>query len=331
MKRIIGPSGQPAQDAARTVEVGEESAGQRLDNFLLRELKGVPKTHVYRIIRSGEVRVNRGRAGADTRLETGDQVRLPPLRLPDKPAAAPAPAREFPVLLEDEHLLAVDKPAGVAVHGGSGVSFGVIEQLRQARPQARFLELVHRLDRETSGVLLVAKKRSALTGLQDQFRGRETGKTYLAMVTGAWPANRKVIDLPLHKYLVAGGEADGERRVRVVGKDDPEGQRSITLVKVARRLGAFTLLEVTIKTGRTHQIRVHLASQGHPIVGDDKYGDFELNKSLARQGLKRMFLHAWRLQFRHPAGGEPVALEAPLPPELSQFAQRHAQPTASPV
>jgi 23S rRNA pseudouridine955/2504/2580 synthase len=222
-------------------------------------------------------------------------------------------------------VLAVDKPAGVAVHGGSGVSFGVIEQLRQARPTARFLELVHRLDRETSGILLVAKKRSALTNLQDQFRERETGKTYLALVTGDWPANRKVIDQPLHKYL----QSDGERRVRVVGKDDPDGMRSITLVKVAERIslppplgeggGGGTLLEVTIKTGRTHQIRVHLASSGHPILGDDKYGDFELNKALARQGLKRMFLHAWRLQFDHPATGERIALQAPLPPELQKF------------
>jgi 23S rRNA pseudouridine955/2504/2580 synthase len=236
------------------------------------------------------------------------------------------------VLLEDDHLLAIDKPAGVAVHGGSGVSFGVIEQLRQARPGAKFLELVHRLDRETSGVLLVAKRRSALTRLQDQFRERETGKTYLALVVGAWPANKKVIDLPLHKYLVAADEAGaGERRVKVVAKDDPDGMRSITLVKVARRLGAYTLLEVTIKTGRTHQIRVHLASQGHPIAGDDKYGDFELNKALHRQGLKRMFLHAWRLQFQHPATAEPVALEAPLPPDLHSFADRHAQPTAAPV
>jgi 23S rRNA pseudouridine955/2504/2580 synthase len=335
VKRIIGAEPPGTQPAVKTVEVGEESAGQRLDNFLLRELKGVPKTHVYRIIRSGEVRVNKGRAAADTRVEVGDLVRVPPVRLPDRvadPAGKPAPAREFPVLLEDDHLLAIDKPAGVAVHGGSGVSFGVIEQLRQARPMAKFLELVHRLDRETSGVLLVAKRRSALTRLQDQFRDRETGKTYLALVVGAWPANKKVIDAPLHKYLVAGDDAAaGERRVKVVAKDDPDGMRSITLVKVARRLGAFTLLEVTIKTGRTHQIRVHLASQGHPIAGDDKYGDFELNKALQRQGLKRMFLHAWRLQFQHPATAEPVALEAPLPPDLHSFADRHAQPTAAPV
>ena len=335
MKRIIGATAAGSQGGVKTVDVGEEFAGQRLDNFLLRELKGVPKTHVYRIIRSGEVRVNKGRAGADTRLQAGDKVRVPPVRLPERvesPSARPAPAREFPVLLEDDHLLAIDKPSGVAVHGGSGVSFGVIEQLRQARPAARFLELVHRLDRETSGVLLVAKRRSALTRLQEQFRGRETGKTYQALVIGSWPASRKVIDLPLHKYLVAGDdEAAGERRVKVVGKDDPDGMRSVTLVKVARRLDAYTLLEVTIKTGRTHQIRVHLASQGHPIVGDDKYGDFELNKALQRQGLKRMFLHAWRLQFQHPATGEAVALEAPLPADLQQFADRHAQPTAAPL
>jgi 23S rRNA pseudouridine955/2504/2580 synthase len=317
--------------------VDEDSAGQRLDNFLIRRLKGVPKTHVYRIIRSGEVRVNKGRAGADTRVATGDVVRLPPVRTSGKATAKldrPAPAREFPVLFEDEHLVAVDKPAGVAVHGGSGVSFGMIEQLRQARPGSKFLELVHRLDRETSGILLVAKKRSALIRLQDQFRGRETGKTYLALVAGAWPASKKVIDIPLHKYL----QADGDRRVRVVSKDDPEGMRAITLVrlkdvmpaKAGIQASVFSLLEVTIKTGRTHQIRVHLASQGHPIAGDDKYGDFELNKDLQKQGLKRMFLHAWRLQFNHPASGERIELLAALPPELKKFAE-HAVPASTPV
>lgn len=308
------------------VTVDEESAGQRLDNFLIRHLKGVPKTHVYRIIRSGEVRVNKGRASADTRVETGDVVRLPPVRTSDKAEAKlanPAPGREFPLLLEDDALLAIDKPAGVAVHGGSGVSFGVIEQLRQARPAAKFLELVHRLDRETSGILLVAKKRSALKHLQDQFRERETGKTYLALVLGDWPASKKVIDAPLHKYLLP----DGERRVKVVPKDDPDGMRSVTLVQVRQRLPGYTLLEVTIKTGRTHQIRVHLASQGHAIVGDDKYGDFELNKSLQKRGLKRMFLHAWRLQFTHPASGERVELHAALPPELESFVAHVAAPS----
>ena len=329
VKHIIGGAAPPASAQVKLVEVDEESAGQRLDNFLIRQLKGVPKTHVYRIIRSGEVRLNKGRAAADTRVAAGDVVRLPPVRVSEKAAEKlekPAPAREFPILLEDEHLIAIDKPAGVAVHGGSGVSFGVIEQLRQARPGAKLLELVHRLDRETSGILLVAKKRSALLKLQDQFRERETGKTYLALVVGAWPANKKVVDVPLHKYL----QADGERRVKVVAKDDPDGMRSITLVKVAQKLDGFTLLEVTIKTGRTHQIRVHLASQGHPIAGDDKYGDFELNKALQKRGLKRMFLHAWRLQFNHPDSGERIELLAAMPPELKKFAD-HAQAPSTPV
>jgi 23S rRNA pseudouridine955/2504/2580 synthase len=316
--------------AVSFITTDDDSAGQRLDNFLIRVLKGVPKTHVYRIIRSGEVRVNKGRAAADTRLQAGDVLRLPPVRVSERAAdkaeamAQAAPPREFPVLYEDEHLIAINKPAGVAVHGGSGVSFGVIEQLRMARPQARFLELVHRLDRDTSGILLIAKKRSALRHLQDQFRERETGKTYLALVRGDWPANKKVIDAPLHKYLLdakEGSPGAGERRVRVVSKDDPDGMRAITLVKVSRQLEIaaerHTLLEVTIKTGRTHQIRVHLASQGHPIAGDDKYGDFDANKALARAGLKRMFLHAWRLEFGHPATSERPTLVAELPPELS--------------
>jgi 23S rRNA pseudouridine955/2504/2580 synthase len=218
----------------------------------------------------------------------------------------------------------------VAVHGGSGVSFGVIEQLRQARPQAKLLELVHRLDRDTSGILLVAKKRSALKHLQDQFRERETGKTYLALVKGDWPAKLKVIDQPLHKFLLP----DGERRVRVTTPEDPDGMRSITLVKVSQRLAGATLLEVTIKTGRTHQIRVHLASQGHPIAGDDKYGDFDWNRQLIKPGthagLKRMFLHAWRLQFNHPVTDERVALQADLPPELKAYID-HAQRQTPPV
>ena len=333
MNHIIGVKSAAATPVVKWLLVDEESAGQRLDNFLMRHLKGVPKTHVYRIIRSGEVRINKGRAAADTRVQNGDEVRLPPVRVSDKvaeKAERPAPGREFPLLLEDDSLMAIDKPAGVAVHGGSGVSFGVIEQLRQARPEAKLLELVHRLDRDTSGILLVAKKRSALKHLQEQFRERETGKTYLALVKGDWPYKLRVIDQPLHKFLLP----DGERRVRVTTPEDPDGMRSITLVKVAQRLQGATLLEVTIKTGRTHQIRVHLASQGHPIAGDDKYGDFEWNRQLlkpgARVGLKRMFLHAWRLQFSHPVTDERVALQAELPPELKAYID-HAPHQTPPV
>ena len=339
-----------ATPQATLVTVEEDYAGQRLDNFLIRQLKGVPKTHVYRIIRSGEVRVNKGRAHADTRVAAGDVVRLPPVRTSeraDQKAQAMlsvmtevarhgasstvggyAPAAEFPVLFEDDFLLAIDKPAGVAVHGGSGVSFGVIEQLRMARPDADFLELVHRLDRETSGVLLIAKRRMALKLLQEQFRERETDKVYLALVSGSWPAHQRVIDKALHKFLLP----NGERRVKVVANDHPDALRSVTLVKVKTPIAAsslapatpFTLLEVTIKTGRTHQIRVHLAGEGHPIAGDDKYGDFELNKGLQKSAsgassLKRMFLHAWSLKFSHPKTRKSIQLQAALPEALQQF------------
>ena len=308
--------------------VDEASEGQRLDNFLVKMLKGVPKTHVYRVIRSGEVRVNKGRAAADTRLALGDEVRIPPVRVAEKVDARPAPAREFTVVFEDESLLVIDKPAGVAVHGGSGVSFGVIEQLRQARPTAKFLELVHRLDKETSGLLLIAKKRAALVALQDQLRvhsgDKVIGKTYSALVVGEWPANRKVIDVALHKYLTGGGE----RRVRAVDDDHDAGKRSITLVKVVKRLAGFSLLDVTIKTGRTHQIRVHLTHEGHAIVGDDKYGDFAANKALAkRTGFDRMFLHAGQLRFTHPVTGDAIQLVAPLPAECDTLI--HALAAAS--
>ena len=312
--------------AVRLLAVDESGEGQRLDNFLLGLLKGVPKTHVYRLIRSGEVRVNKGRAAADTRLALGDRVRVPPVRTAapkEEGSGRSVPPREFAVVLEDDWLLAIDKPAGVAVHGGSGVDFGVIEQLRRARPQAKFLELVHRLDKETSGLLLLAKRRSALTALQEQFRQRETGKTYAALVAGAWPRSRKVIDVALHKYL----DAAGERRVRAVADDDEDGRRSISLVQVVRAWPGWTLLDVTIKTGRTHQIRVHLADAGHVIVGDPKYGDFALNKALARgatlPGVRfdRMFLHARRLAFVHPGSGEPLVLEAPLPEACARLLQ----------
>src|SRR6185312_8711632 len=305
VKNIIGahapavaPDGAPG---VKFITVDDEAASQRLDNFLMRHLKGVPKTHLYRIIRSGEVRINKGRASADSRVVAGDVVRLPPMRVSargQEKALSPAPAREFPALLEDDWLLAIDKPAGVAVHGGSGESFGVIEQLRRARPQAEFLELVHRLDKETSGLLLIAKRRPALVALQNDLRSRNPerafGKTYAALVAGSWPEALKVIDVALHKYV----DAEGTRRVRTVAADAAQGRRSITLVKVGRRFAAFTLLDVTIKTGRTHQIRVHLAHAGHAIVGDPKYGDFAANRRFARgegcAGLRfaRMFLHA---------------------------------------
>ncbi|MEO8280864.1 MAG: RluA family pseudouridine synthase [Ideonella sp.] len=324
------PSEQPPAAAVQHLLVDDGSEGQRLDNFLFKQLKGVPKTHLYRVIRSGEVRVNKGRASADTRLAIGDDVRIPPVRVAaarDEGVADAAPAREFPVIFEDDHLLVIDKPAGVAVHGGSGVSFGVIEQLRRARPSAPFLELVHRLDKETSGLLLIAKKRAALLAMQEQFRQRSAqvpiAKIYAALVAGAWPANHKVIDQALHKYL----DAAGERRVRAVDADHPDGRRAITLVRVAQQLPGFSLLEVSLKTGRTHQIRVHLAGAGHVIAGDEKYGDFALNKALARgtavPGCRfdRMFLHARKLRLAHPHSGAPLELEAPLPAECEVLLQ----------
>jgi len=319
--RIIEAKAVPAKPEVQWHRVGEDSAGQRLDNLLLRLLKGVPKTHVYRVIRSGEVRVNKGRASADTRVAEGDLIRLPPVRMASPADTSAVPPREFPLLLEDDLLLAIDKPAGVAVHGGSGVSFGVIEQLRRARPQASFLELVHRLDKETSGVLLLAKKRSALTTVQDQFRQRRTTKVYAALVAGRWPPSLKVID----EALVKGLDAAGERHVRVSAADDADARRSITLVTVKRQYAEFALLDVAIKTGRTHQIRVHLAHAAHPIVGDPKYGDFALNRRLARgdalpgQRFARMFLHAQQLAFDHPSDGRRITLDAPLPEDCARL------------
>jgi 23S rRNA pseudouridine955/2504/2580 synthase len=301
-----------SKDSVTWLEIDEGAAGQRIDNFLLRHLKGVPKSHVYRILRSGEVRVNSGRVDATYRLETGDRVRVPPIRLA-APGATRAKAGQFSgtVLYEDEALLVVDKPAGTAVHGGSGVSHGVIEQLRQARPELRFLELVHRLDKETSGILLLAKKRSALTRLHAMMREGEVEKHYLALVKGRWPNPRQHVKLPLYKFLTE----SGERRVMV----SEEGQASHTIFTLQRAWADFSLLDAELKTGRTHQIRVHLAHLGHPIAGDDKYGDFALNKQLAKQGLKRMFLHAHRMAFVHPLSGEALQFEAPLPKDLAAF------------
>ncbi len=300
-----------SKDSVTWLEVGEESEGQRIDNFLLRIAKGVPKSHIYRVLRSGEVRVNKGRVQAEYRVKPGDRVRVPPMRTAERPAQAAVPAREFEIAFEDEALIVVDKPSGIAVHGGSGVSFGVIEQLRRARPLAKFLELAHRLDRETSGLLVVAKKRLALTKLHDMFRDGGINKRYLALVKGRWRNELQHVKLPLHKYLTA----EGERRVSV----DAEGKAAHSIVRLVARWENFSLVEVELKTGRTHQIRVHLSHLGFPIAGDDKYGDFPLNKDLQKAGLRRMFLHAAKLALPHPLTAAPVELESPLPLELRSF------------
>lgn len=302
------------------VIIAEEEAGQRLDNYLLRICKGVPKSHVYRIIRSGEVRLNGKRVDASRRVEAGDILRIPPIRIAQRQEEIIAGAEikaELPIVYEDEAILVIDKPSGIAVHGGSGVSYGVIEALRRQRPEARFLELAHRLDRETSGLLLVGKKRSALTALHDMFReggagsGRGADKRYLLLVKGRWMDPVRNVKSPLLKYLLD----SGERRVRV----SDEGKASHTVFRLVARWEHFSLLEAELRSGRTHQIRVHCAHLGYPIAGDEKYGDFALNRSLARDGLKRMFLHAWKIAFPHPVTGANVTLEAPLPEALDAF------------
>jgi 23S rRNA pseudouridine955/2504/2580 synthase len=309
------------KDAVNWLDLGDEVEGQRIDNYLLKILKGVPKSHVYRILRSGEVRLNGGRVGPDARLKAGDRMRVPPVRSTGPGAAAPprapAPAAVAtpPILYEDDALIAFDKPSGLAVHGGSGIQFGAIERLRHARPGAKFLELVHRLDRDTSGVLLVAKKRSALTSLHAQLRDGEVDKRYLVLVRGKWRDEMRRVELSLHKFVTG----EGERRVRV----DREGRVAQTVFRRIetwpRHEPPLALLEAELMTGRTHQIRVHLTHIGFPLAGDDKYGDFAWNKLLAKEGLKRMFLHARRLAFAHPDDGRSMMIESPLPPDLSDF------------
>ena len=297
--------------------IGEEEQGQRLDNFLIRVCKGVPKSHLYRILRSGEVRVNSGRVAATYRLCVGDKLRIPPIRTAERPQnevdEAAKQRVDLPIIYEDEAMLVIDKPEGIAVHGGSGVSFGVIEALRRQRPQAKFLELAHRLDRETSGILLVGKKRLALTALHDMFREHGAGadKRYLVLVKGRWMNTTQHVKLPLHKYLTEGGE----RRVSV----NPDGKAAHTVFRLLARWPEMSLLEAQLKTGRTHQIRVHLAHLGFPILGDEKYGEFALNKSLKRDGLKRMALHAWRMAFRHPLTAAPLECIAPLPDGIGNY------------
>jgi len=298
----------------RREKIGENAAGQRIDNYLFRTCKGVPKSHIYRILRSGEVRVNGGRVAPTYRLAEGDEVRIPPVRTAQPDYIAPVPAgRALPVAFEDEALLVVDKPAGKAVHGGSGVSFGVIEQLRSQRPQARLLELAHRIDRETSGLLIIAKKRSALKALHDMMREGSVDKRYLTLVAGQWHNSLQHIKAPLLKYLTP----EGERRVRVA--DD--GKAAHSIVRLVKRWQRFSLLEVELKTGRTHQIRVHLAHLGFPLCGDEKYGDFALNKALEKEGLRRMFLHASQLAFDHPLTGKRIELRSELPEELAAFVE----------
>ena len=305
-------------DRASYRTIGPEAEGQRLDNYLIRIAKGVPKSHVYRIVRQGEVRVNKGRVAVDYRLEAGDQVRIPPMRLAERaptPLAAVPAAAMPPILFEDEHLLVVDKPSGLAAHGGSGIAFGLIERVRAARPNQPFLELVHRLDRETSGILLLAKSRRALLELHEDLREGRVEKRYSVLVSGDWVNDRQHVRLALTKYV----NRHGERRVSV----DAEGMESHTVFSLRKRYKAFSLLEAELKTGRTHQIRVHLSHLGFPIVGDDKYGDFELNKRVARGAdtprLARMFLHAGGTAFKHPVTSRPMALEAPLPGECTEF------------
>jgi 23S rRNA pseudouridine955/2504/2580 synthase len=297
------------------LEVGDESASQRIDNFLLRHLKGVPKSHVYRVLRSGEVRVNSGRVKPEYRLQVGDRIRVPPVRVAESAKKPPAKPLALPIVFEDDALIVIDKPTGIAVHGGSGVSYGVIESLRVERPQAKFLELAHRLDRDTSGLLMVAKKRSALVELHRLLREGEVDKRYLAIVKGAWKGEGREIRESLHKYVTG----QGERRVAV--RED--GQVAVTRVKPLKVRAGSSLLELQLLTGRTHQIRVHLAHAGHPVLGDDKYGDFDLNKSLAKEGVRRLFLHASSLSLSHPLLKEKLNFQSKLPGEMKRFLEEN--------
>lgn len=316
------PEKPETRSGPRLVIVPEDRAGQRLDNFLLGQLKGAPRSLVYKIVRSGQVRVNGGRVKVDRRLEGGDEVRIPPVRLGETGAGGTPPrafmdALQAAVVFEDDRLLALDKPSGVASHGGSGISFGAIETLRAARPN-QSLELVHRLDRDTSGLLVIAKKRSALVELQALMR-EEGGiaKRYLALLTGRMPDGVMTVDAPLHVGLRQGGE----RHVQV----SPDGKPSLSHFRVIERIGGHSYSEVRIATGRTHQIRAHARHIGHPVAGDDKYGEPEVNKRLrAKAGLRRMFLHSSTLEFELDGGRAPYLLNAPLPAELAAVLDRLA-------
>jgi 23S rRNA pseudouridine955/2504/2580 synthase len=300
----------------RHVEVPEERAGQRLDNYLFAQLKGAPKSFVYRLLRTGQVRVNGRRAKPDTRIAAGDKLRLPPMRLGEQAPAPRASEQSLEslagrIVFEDRNFIAIDKPSGLASHGGSGISLGAIEQIRQLRPREA-LELVHRLDRDTSGVLLFAKRRSALTGVQAEIREGRVRKRYLALLAGRLPSDSVRVDQPLRKSVLQGGE----RMVRI----DPEGKEARSTFKLLERHGAHSLVEVLIETGRTHQIRVHAAYLGCPVAGDEKYGDAEANRDLRKLGLKRLFLHA--AEFSFELGESRYDFSAPLAPELREVLDR---------
>ncbi|MCX7130656.1 23S rRNA pseudouridine(955/2504/2580) synthase RluC [Aeromonas sp.] len=310
------------QQQVRLLTIEAEHEGQRIDNFLKTQLKGVPKSLIYRILRKGEVRVNKKRIKPEYKLCPGDEVRVPPVRVAEKnelPSANLGSIQrlESQILFEDDAMIVLNKPSGMAVHGGSGLSFGVIEGLRALRPDARFLELVHRLDRDTSGVLLVAKKRSALRSLHEQLRIKTMRKQYLALVRGQWQPHVKVVNAPLRKNDLQ----SGERVVRV----SSDGKPSETRFRIARQFAEATLVECSPITGRTHQIRVHTQHAGHPIACDDKYGEAAFDEKMRSQGLKRLFLHAWKLSFTHPVDGREMQVEAPLAPELDNFLNKLAR------
>ncbi len=303
--------------AVKMLTISEDEAGQRIDNYLLAKLKGVPKSLIYRILRKGEVRVNKGRIKPEYKLQANDIVRVPPVRISEK-EQAPISTKlnkvsqlENQILFEDECLLVLNKPSGIAVHGGSGLSFGVIEALRTLRPDARFLELVHRLDRDTSGILLVAKKRSALRSLHEQLREKTVQKDYLALVRGQWQSHCKVVKAPLLKNELS----SGERIVRV----SEQGKPSETRFSIEERYEYATLVKASPVTGRTHQIRVHTQYAGHPIALDDKYGDKHFDEQMTRLGLTRLFLHAFSIRFEHPKTGETLRINAPLDPEMKKI------------
>ncbi len=326
MKNTKPPSKAPTPELPTKVQfhdIDADQAGQRVDNYLIARLKGVPKSRIYRLLRKGEVRVNKGRVKPESKLKAGDIIRIPPIRMSEaKPAVKPGQGLvnvlEASILYETNALMVVNKPAGLAVHGGSGINLGLIEALREMRPEARFLELVHRLDRGTSGCILVAKKRSMLRHLQQAFREKSLGtaseqgitKIYQALVVGAWPKSRQIIDKPLQRYEVAGGE-------RIV-KVSPQGKPSQTEFKILKSYREATLIEARPITGRTHQIRVHAQCVGHPLLGDDKYGVDDLNVQMRSQGLKRLFLHASELTFYLPESEEPVSVAAPLGADLEK-------------